>query len=58
VRFDLSYHRAGTKLVTYKNIKNRANWCPVIINGKAETKSFAWEVGLGNSTGVGFGGVK
>jgi CRISPR-associated endoribonuclease Cas6 len=58
VRFDLSYHRAGTKLVTYKNIKNRANWCPVIIHGKPETKAFAWEVGLGNSTGVGFGGVK
>jgi CRISPR-associated endoribonuclease Cas6 len=58
VRFDLSYPRAGTKLVTYKNIKNRANWCPVIINGKPETKAFAWEVGLGNSTGVGFGGVK
>lgn len=58
VRFDLSYHRAGTKLVTYKNIKNRANWCPVIIHGKPETKAFAWEVGLGNSTGIGFGGVK
>ncbi|RCW32768.1 CRISPR-associated endoribonuclease Cas6 [Marinilabilia salmonicolor] len=58
VRFDLSYPRAGTKLVTYKNIKNRANWCPVIINGKPETKAFAWEVGLGNSTGIGFGGVK
>jgi CRISPR-associated endoribonuclease Cas6 len=58
LRFDLSYHRAGTKLVTYKNIKNRANWCPVIINGKPETKAFAWEVGLGNSTGVGFGAVK
>ena len=58
IRFDLSYHRAGTKLVTYKNIKNRANWCPVIIKGKPETKAFAWEVGLGNSTGVGFGAVK
>lgn len=58
IRFDLSYHRAGTKLVTYKNIKNRASWCPVIINGKPETKAFAWEVGLGNSTGVGFGAVK
>lgn len=58
VRFDLSYYRAGTKLVTYKNIKNRANWCPVIIKGKPETKAFAWEVGLGNSTGVGFGAVK
>ena len=58
VHFDLSYHRAGTKLVTYKNIKNRANWCPVIIHGKPETKAFAWDVGLGNSTGVGFGAVK
>ncbi|ASB49528.1 CRISPR-associated endoribonuclease Cas6 [Alkalitalea saponilacus] len=58
IQFDLSYHRAGTKLVTYKNIKNRASWCPVIIKGKPETKAFAWEVGLGNSTGVGFGAVK
>jgi CRISPR-associated endoribonuclease Cas6 len=58
VKFDLSYHRAGTKLITYKEIKNKANWCPVIIEGKPETKAFAWEVGLGNSTGVGFGAVK
>lgn len=58
VRFDLSYNRAGTKLISYKGIKNRANWCPVIIEGKPETKAFAWEVGLGNSTGVGFGAVK
>jgi len=58
VRFDLSYPRAGTKLITYKNIKNRANWCPVLIKGEPETKAFVWEVGLGNSTGVGFGAVK
>jgi len=58
IQFDKSYLRAGTKLITYKGIKNRANWCPVIIKAKPETKAFAWEVGLGNSTGVGFGAVK
>lgn len=58
VRFDTTYRRAGTKLITYKGIKNKANWCPVIIEGKPESKAFAWEVGLGNSTGVGFGAVK
>jgi CRISPR-associated endoribonuclease Cas6 len=56
--FDTSYQRAGTKLIAYNNVKNRANWCPVIIKGKQETKLFAWNVGLGNSTGIGFGAIK
>jgi CRISPR/Cas system endoribonuclease Cas6 (RAMP superfamily) len=34
------------------------NWCPIIIKGKPETKLFAWNVGLGNSTGIGFGAIK
>jgi CRISPR-associated endoribonuclease Cas6 len=58
IRFDLTHNNAGTKLITYKGIKNRANWCPVIIEGKPETKLFAWNVGLGNSTGIGFGAIK
>jgi len=58
IQFDTSYQRASTTLVTYKNIKNKANWCPVIIKGKPETKLFAWNVGLGNSTGIGFGALK
>lgn len=58
VQFDLSYSKAETKLITYKGVKNKANWCPVIIKGKPETKLFAWNVGLGNSTGIGFGAIK
>ena len=58
ILFDTSYQKAGTKKITYNNIENRASWCPVIIRGKAETKLFAWNVGLGNSTGIGFGAIK
>lgn len=56
--FDNNYPKAGTKMITYKGIGNKANWCPVIIKGKLETKLFAWNVGLGNSTGIGFGAIK
>lgn len=58
IMFDTSYQKAGTKLIAYNNVKNRANWCPVIIKGKQETKLFAWNVGVGNSTGIGFGAIK
>lgn len=58
VRFDRSYPKAGTKKITYNKVQNRASWCPVIIDGKPETKLFAWNVGLGNSTGIGFGAIK
>ncbi len=58
IYFDSSYTKAGTKMITYKGIKNKASWCPVIIKGKPETKLFIWNVGLGNSTGIGFGAIK
>ncbi|HCI54317.1 MAG TPA: CRISPR-associated endoribonuclease Cas6 [Bacteroidales bacterium] len=58
IRFDKSSANAKTKMITYNGIENRANWCPVIIKGKPETKLFAWNVGLGNSTGIGFGAIK
>lgn len=58
IRFDTSYPKAGTKKITYNGVQNRVSWCPVIIEGKAETKLFAWNVGLGNSTGIGFGAIK
>ncbi len=57
VCFAKEYSKATTKLIDYKGIKNRANWCPVIIKGKPETKAFAWNVGVGNSTGIGFGSL-
>lgn len=62
ISFDLTYHRKKTKKIDYlkknKTTKIRASWCPVIIKGKPETKQFAWCVGLGNSTGIGFGSIK
>jgi len=58
VQFEKSYPKAGTKKITYNGIENKASWCPVIIKGKPETKLFAWNVGLGNSTGIGFGAIK
>jgi CRISPR-associated endoribonuclease Cas6 len=56
IRFDTS-SAAKIKLIDYRGMKNRANLCPVIIEGKPETKVFAWNVGLGNSTGIGFGAI-
>ena len=58
IRFDTTYPKAGTKKITYNGVQNRANWCPVIITGKPKTKLFAWNVGLGNSSGIGMGAIK
>ncbi len=55
--FDLSYAKKKQKLVRYHNIGNKANLCPIIIKGKPETKLFAWNVGIGNCTGIGFGAI-
>lgn len=57
VGFDHNYPKAKTKVIYYNNIGNRANLCPVIIKGTPEQQSFAWNVGVGNSTGVGFGAL-
>ena len=57
VCFDKAYEKSKTRLVTIKGIKNRANVCPLIIEGTPETVAFAWEVGVGNSTGSGFGAL-
>lgn len=58
ISFQVDYQKASTKLIKYKGIENRASWCPVIIKGRAETKLFAWNVGVGNSTGIGFGAIQ
>ncbi len=58
VYFDRSYHSPKTKIITYKGIQNKVNICPVIIEGRPEMVAFAWNVGVGNSTGVGFGALK
>ncbi|MEJ7618363.1 MAG: CRISPR-associated endoribonuclease Cas6 [Pyrinomonadaceae bacterium] len=55
VSFDRSYRTPKTKLVTIKDIHSRASICPVIIEGTPEAVRFAWNVGVGHSTGSGFG---
>ena len=57
ISFNLSYTKKKTKLVWYDNISNKANMCPVIIRGNNLTKQFAWNVGLGNCRGGGWGGI-
>ena len=58
VSFDLTYQHPRTKVITYKGIGNRVNICPVIVEGTPEQVAFAWDVGVGNSTGIGFGALK
>jgi len=58
VRFDSTDSRAKTKLVTIKNIKNRASMCRVIIEGDPDSIAFAWNVGVGHCTGSGFGALR
>lgn len=57
IRFDTSYNKKKMKLVRYHGIGNKASLCPVIIKAKPETKLFAWNVGIGNCTGIGFGAI-
>jgi CRISPR-associated endoribonuclease Cas6 len=58
IHFDSSFPHAKRKNVVYNNVNNICSWCPVTINAKSETKLFAWNVGLGNSTGIGLGAIK
>lgn len=53
----MAYSGKRIKLMTYKGIKNKASMCPVIIKGTLQSKQFAWNVGIGNSTGIGFGAI-
>ncbi len=57
VYFDKMYHKPKTKLVDINGIKNRASFCPVIVEGDEDVVSFAWNVGVGHSTGCGFGAL-
>lgn len=57
IKFDLNYANKKTKLMTYNGIGNKASLCPIILKGKPETKKLAWDVGIGNCTGIGFGSI-
>jgi CRISPR-associated endoribonuclease Cas6 len=57
VSFDKTYFKPKTKLVTINGIQSKANFCPLIIEGDPEAVRFAWNVGIGHSTGSGFGAI-
>jgi CRISPR-associated endoribonuclease Cas6 len=57
VYFDKEFYNPKTKNVNYRGIENIANMCPVIIEGTPEQIGFAWNVGIGHSTGIGFGAL-
>lgn len=62
ISFDLNYQKRKTKMVNYKKgdkiMKNKSSLCPLIIEGKTQTKEFIWHVGAGSSTGIGLGAIK
>lgn len=58
VKFDETYPKPIVKKIIYRNIDIKATICPVIVEGAAEAVAFAWDVGIGNSTGIGFGALK
>lgn len=58
VTFDRDYRAPRTKVIYYNDVGNKVNLCPVKISGTPEQIAFAWNVGLGNSTGIGFGALK
>ncbi len=58
VHFDSKYKGAKVRLIRYRNIQNKASMCPVVIEGSTEAKLFAWNVGVGHSTGIGFGAIE
>lgn len=58
IYFDPNYQNPKTKKISFNGIDCRASMCPVIIEGTPEQLAFAWNVGVGNSTGIGFGALK
>ena len=63
VRFDRSYPNPKSKLITVKEggakpFRKRASFCPIVVEGQSpEAVKFAWCVGVGGLTGMGFGSL-
>lgn|SRR5574344_2190383 len=57
ISIDKSSLDCKTKLVKIHNIENKCFYSPIHIEGQEITKRFIWNVGLGNSTGSGFGSI-
>lgn len=58
VQFDHNFSTPKKKMIKYGGIACKGSVCPVIIRGSQEQVTFAWHVGIGNSTGIGFGALK
>lgn len=58
VSFDTEYDRPIVKKIRYRGLDIKGTICPVIVEGDPRAVQFAWEVGVGNSTGIGFGALK
>ena len=58
VHFDPDYRNPRIKKIRYRDIDIKATYCPIIVEGDPRAVQFAWEVGVGNSTGIGFGALK
>lgn len=57
VSFDTNYSGARTKLIDIKGTKLKANLCPILMEGDPQAIEFAWNVGIGELTGSGFGAL-
>ncbi|MGN6645692.1 MAG: CRISPR-associated endoribonuclease Cas6 [Cytophaga sp.] len=57
VEFDKRFRTPSIKGTSYYGIHSKGSVCPVIIKGTPQQIAFAWNVGLGNSTGIGFGAL-
>lgn len=57
VAFDKEYPNPKIKGYEYNNIFNKGTICPVVVSGTPEQVAFAWNVGVGSSTGIGFGAL-
>lgn len=58
VSFDREFAAPKIKLVRIKDIDLKASICPVIVEGTEKAVQFAWNVGIGNGTGTGFGSLR
>ncbi|HEX6983615.1 MAG TPA: CRISPR-associated endoribonuclease Cas6 [Balneolaceae bacterium] len=57
IGFDKNYNAPRTKLIEIKGIRLKTNLCPIIMQGDVKAIEFAWNVGVGELTGSGFGAL-
>jgi CRISPR-associated endoribonuclease Cas6 len=58
VRFDERYRNPKVDGILYKGSRKKGSVCPVIVEGSVEAVGFAWNVGIGSETGIGFGALR